>query len=33
MREFYSSANIQQCNDEEPKNQKILETLKQAFTT
>lgn len=33
MRSFYSSENIQQCHDEEPKNQKIMETLKEAFTT
>lgn len=33
MREFYSSTNIQQCHEQEPKNQKIKETLKQAFTT
>ena len=33
MRNFYSSENLQQCHEEEPKNQKIMETLKQAFTT
>ncbi len=33
MRNFYSSENIQKCHDEEPKNQKILETLKSAFTS
>lgn len=33
MRNFYSSENIQKCHDEEPKNQKILETLKGAFTS
>lgn len=33
MRNFYSSENLQQCHEEEPKNQKIMETLKEAFTT
>lgn len=33
MRTFYSSENIQKCHDEDPKNQKIQEVLKEAFTT
>ncbi len=32
MRNFYSSSNIQKCYDNEPKNQKIKEVLKKAFT-
>ncbi|MCB9806844.1 hypothetical protein H6768_03010 [Candidatus Peribacteria bacterium] len=33
MRQFYSSSNIQQCHEEEPKNKKIKEVMKEAFTT
>jgi len=33
MRKFYSSENIQQCHDEEPRNKKIKEVLKDAFSS
>lgn len=33
MRGFYSSENLQKCHDEEPKNKKIMEVMKEAFAT